>query len=42
MYMSTEVQPRAMEIDMSALGATKAERCVTIIDRTTLLDKGFD
>jgi hypothetical protein len=30
-----------MEIDMTTLGATKARIKTTIMDRTTLLDKGI-
>ncbi len=37
--MSTKTQPTIMEINMSALGATKAKRCATIMDKTTLLGK---
>ncbi len=46
MQSSTEVQmlivmqPSAMEIDMSALGSIEVRRCVTIMDRATLMDKG--
>jgi hypothetical protein len=39
--MSTKVQPSVMEIDMSVLGFTKARRRATIMDKTTLLDKGI-
>ncbi len=38
--MSTKIQPTIMEINMSAPWATKARRCATIMDKTTLLDKG--
>jgi len=41
MYMLIKVQPWAMEIDMSALGAIEAKRCVIIMDRATFLDKGI-
>jgi hypothetical protein len=37
--MSTKTQPTIMEINMSAPGATKAKKCATIMDKTTLLDK---
>jgi len=39
--MSTKIQPTMMEINMSGLGATKARRCATIMDRTIFLDKGI-
>jgi hypothetical protein len=38
---STKMQPGAMEIDMSALGATEVKRCITIMDKTIILDKGI-
>jgi len=36
---SIEMQPSAMEIDMSASGSTKARRHATIMDKATLLYK---
>ncbi len=36
-----EVQLSKMEIDMITLGATDARRKVTILDKTTLLDRGI-
>jgi hypothetical protein len=38
---SIEVQPRVMEINMSAPRVRKVRRCVTITDITTLLNKGI-
>jgi len=34
------MQPSVMEIDMSALGATKVRRHATIMDKATFADKG--
>jgi hypothetical protein len=39
--MLTKVQPRVMEINMNMLGATKAKRGTTIMDKATFLDKGI-
>jgi hypothetical protein len=38
---STKVEPNVMKINMSALGATKAKRCATIMDITIFLDRGI-
>jgi hypothetical protein len=35
------VQPSAMEINMNALGVTKAKRGATIMNKATFLDKGI-
>ncbi len=39
--MSIEVQPNVMEINMSVVGSTKVRKRATIMDKTTLLDKGI-
>jgi hypothetical protein len=41
MQTSIKMQPSVMEIDMSALGATKVRRHTTIMDKATLADKGI-
>jgi hypothetical protein len=38
--MSTKVQPNAMEINMSVSSSIEVRRCVTIMEKPTLLDKG--
>lgn len=41
MHPLIEVQQNVMEIDMTAPKAIEARRRTTIMDRTTLLDKGI-
>jgi hypothetical protein len=41
MQKSIKVQPNVMEINMSVIGSTKVRKPATIMDKTTLLDKGI-